>query len=283
MRTIPTALRAELESSSPRIARLIKLTEAKSGEVHAYTDHDIQLVVDGVTYKPAPGLNSVRYTSTADVEVSSQNMSAGWVDVPEEALRGGRLDNAAIEAAWVSWVEPEAGRLIVFTGKVGEVAWDESGFSVDIVSFMKELEKNVGWTYTSTCRHALFSQPRPGSLGGCMVDPAAYTFTGTVASVITPKWKFTVSGAAAGKEDNYFSAGQITFTSGYNNGLSAIVKKHDDDTFELFLPTAFVIPVGTTFSVQAGCDKTAATCKAKFNNILNHGGFPHINPNVQYR
>ena len=33
---------------------------------------------------------------------------------------------------------------------------------------------------------------------------------------------------------------------------------------------------GDTFSVFAGCDKTFATCKAKFDNALNFRGFPHL-------
>jgi uncharacterized phage protein (TIGR02218 family) len=34
--------------------------------------------------------------------------------------------------------------------------------------------------------------------------------------------------------------------------------------------------VGDIFSVEAGCDKTFATCKAKFSNALNFRGFPHL-------
>lgn len=282
MRTIPTAIRNELNSGSPRIARTVKLT-CKDGTIFGFTDHEMVLVVDGVEYVPAPGLNSVKYTATADTQVSNQNVSAGWVEVPEDDLRGGRVDNAEIEAAWVSWADPSAGKLVTFQGRVGEITYDETGFNVDIVSFMKALERHVGWTYTAECRHRLFSLPAAGTLGGCMVDPTGFTFTGTVTEVITPKWKIGFSGAAVGKGEGYFSAGQITFTSGLNTGLSTIIKTHTPETFELFLPTAFVIPVGTTFTVQAGCDKKVETCKNKFSNILNYGGYPHINPNVNYR
>ena len=282
MRTIPPEIRAELESSSPRIARTLKLT-CKDGTTYGFTDHELPLLVDGLEYVPAPGLNSVKYTATADTQVSNQNVSAGWVEVPEEDLRAGKVDNAEIVAGWVSWVTPEAGTLVMFQGRIGEITYDESGFAVDVVSFMKALERNVGWTYTSECRHRLYSLPSPGSLGGCMADPTGFTFTGTVTEVVTPKWKLAVGGAAAGKEEGFFSAGQITFTSGLNNGLSTIIKTHSGNTFELFLPTAFVIPVGTTFTVQAGCDKKVETCKSKFSNIMNFGGYPHLNPNVNYR
>jgi uncharacterized phage protein (TIGR02218 family) len=31
-----------------------------------------------------------------------------------------------------------------------------------------------------------------------------------------------------------------------------------------------------TFTVTAGCDKTHHTCRAKFANIINFRGFPHM-------
>jgi uncharacterized phage protein (TIGR02218 family) len=213
-------------------------------------------------------------------------VTAGWVDMPEENLRAGEVDDAQIEAAWYCWANPSAGRLVTFTGKLGEISWNEAGFEASIVSFMKQLERNIGWTYTSSCRHQLYDQPAPGRIGACMVDPAPFTFTGTVSAINIPKWQFEFTGTALGKGETYFSSGQITFTSGLNNGLSTIIKSHEvgsTEVFKLFLPTAFVIPVGTTFIVKAGCDKTFETCKAKFNNVLNHGGFPHINPNVNLR
>ena len=282
MRTIPIVIQAELDSGSPRIARLVKLI-CKDTTTFGFTDHEVQLTVGGQLYKPAPALFSVKYVATSSTEVSSQNMSAGWVDLPENDLRGGKIDNAKIIASWCSWANPGGGEFVVFSGNIGEITYDESGFNVDIVSFMKALERNIGHSYTSTCRHKLFSQPGPGTLGGCMLSPSAFTFAGAITEVNIPKWKFGFSGAALGKGDGYFSAGQITFTSGFNTGLSSIVKMHATERFELFLPAAFILPVGTTFTVQAGCDKTMTTCKAKFNNVLNHGGFPNINPNVQYR
>lgn len=287
MRTISTALQAELVSGTPRIARLLKITLV-NGTIHAFTDSDVGFTVDGQFYESAPGLTSIKYTSTADTQVSSQTVGAGWtVDAPQSDLAAGVFDNAQIEASWACWAIPSAGRLVTFQGQLGELTYDESGFSADVVSFMKQLERNIGWTYTSSCRHELYSQPGAGKIGACMVDPAPFTFTGTVAAITTNKWVFTVTGTLTGKGAGYFSGATITFNSGLNTGLTYKVKTHSVDvggeTFALFLPTAFVIPTGTTFTVRAGCDKTLATCTAKFANTLNFGGFPHIQSNVQYQ
>ena len=38
----------------------------------------------------------------------------------------------------------------------------------------------------------------------------------------------------------------------------------------------FAIAAGDAITVTAGCDKSYATCRAKFANGLNFRGFPHI-------
>ena len=279
MRNIPTALQTELSSGTPRIARLVKIT-LKSNVVYGFTDHDKTLVVGGVTYVPAPGLSAFKLNSTSDTQVSNQQLGSSWVTVPDEDLLGGKFDDARVEAFWCSWANVGAGTVKTFDGRIGELTWTENGFIADIVSFMRRLEKNIGHTYTPTCRHRLFGQS--GS-GACFVSASAFTFSGTIASVTLPKWKFVIAGAAAGKSAGFYSNGSITFTSGLNNGLSATVKNQTGDTIELFLPTAFVVAPGASFTIQAGCDKTLETCKTKFNNVVNFGGYPHINTDVTFR
>ena len=278
MRTISENLRNEIMGG--RIANCMKIT-LNSGEVFGYTDHDLNLVVEGVTYKPAPGLQKVRFDMTANAEVSNQEVAMAWVDAPESDLRGGKFDSATIEVGWTSWAHPEYGKLVTFTGQLGEISWTEEGFKADIVSFMKNLAKNIGIVFTANCRHTMYSTPKPGLIGSCGINPSAYTSSGTTGSVIIPKWKFNVGDL--GKPDGYFSNGSITFTSGLNNGLSTVVKSYSNGVIELYLPTAFVIAPGTTFTIRAGCDKTLETCKNKFGNAINFGGFPHIQPEVNYQ
>ena len=275
MRTVSTDLKNEIMNGT--ISNLIRI-ELKDGTEYGYTDFDTALTVDGVTYVVAPGLQKVNMTLTANAEVSNQELSSAWVDAPEADLKGGLFDSATIEVAWCSWKHPEFGRLIVFTGQLGEITWTEEGFSADIVSYMKNLELNVGNTFTANCRHSLFSVPEVGMVGGCGINKASYTFTGTVSAVGTPKWTFNSTLIQA---DGYFTNGSIKFTSGNNAGLSAMIKTHSAGLLTLALPTAFTFAVGDTFEIVGGCDKTLETCKNKFNNVLNFGGFPHITPDSQ--
>jgi uncharacterized phage protein (TIGR02218 family) len=280
MRTISTNLKAEIDAGT--IARFIKIS-CTNGTVHAFTDHDQALTIDGVLYSPAPALAAVEYVATSDVQVSSQQTGAAIVDVPEADLLGGVFDDAEVEASWGSWVHPEYGHVVTFFGRIASIDWDETAFKAEIMSFMKQLELNVGQTYTASCRHELFGSVTAGKVGACTLSSASYTFVGTVATVVTPKWKLTYSGAAAAQPDGYFSNGSITFTSGILNGLTYPIKKDASDTFDFVLPTMKTFAVGDTFTVKAGCDKTLDTCKTKFSNVLNFGGFPHINTDVNFR
>lgn len=277
MRTISTMLKDEIKAG--RIARLLKIT-CTNGTIHAFSDTDMPITVDGVTYNPAPGLQSLRLTNTANAEVSNQEVGAAMFDVPEEDLLAGVFDSAEVVASWASWKEPGAGKVDVFIGTVGEISWDERGFLADVVSSMKALERTIGWQYTATCRHKLFSTASAGHIGYCGVSASSFTHTGAVSSVETNKWKFTTG---LSNPDAYFSAGVLTWTTGNNAGLSCTVKKHASGQLELFIPTAFTIQVGDTFSIQAGCDKTLETCKTKFDNVNNYGGFPHIQQDVAFR
>ena len=149
---------------------------------------------------------------------------------------------------------------------------------------MRQLTRNINFVFTASCRHALFSQFDNTSIGACTLNSASYTWSGNVNAVTTQRVKFTTNGLA--QASGVCTNGILTWTSGNNAGLSYEVKTHTvtgSTTLELFLPTMAAIAPGDSFSITAGCDKTLATCKAKFNNVINFGGFPHIQTEVTTR
>ena len=66
-----------------------------------------------------------------------------------------------------------------------------------------------------------------------------------------------------------------TAFSTYTGSLGEAAR-FDGTRFTLQLPMPYDIEIADAYSVIAGCDKTFATCKAKFNNVVNFRGFPHI-------
>jgi uncharacterized phage protein (TIGR02218 family) len=78
----------------------------------------------------------------------------------------------------------------------------------------------------------------------------------------------------------WFTGGKLVWLTGANAGLTAEVKAHrlagGEAELDLWQRAARPIVVGDTFRVTAGCDKRFSTCGAKFANVANFRGFPHM-------
>jgi hypothetical protein len=79
-----------------------------------------------------------------------------------------------------------------------------------------------------------------------------------------------------GAEASYFDGGLMTINDGANAGFSREVKVYVPGQITLQLPFPYPVEVGAAYTLVAGCDKSFATCKAKFNNALNFRGEPYI-------
>jgi len=281
MRNISTQLKKDFTEGYR--ATIIRLT-TKDTTVYGWTDYDTELVVNGITYVPAAGLTRTNLTSTADESVSNQELTSGWVDAPENDLLAGKFDDAVVEVAFVSPRDLSLGEFIINKGNIGQVTWTADGFRADIQSHMRKLARNISFVFTANCRHQLFSSPSPMKIGYCGVSKPSYTVVGTIGSIIIDQLRFTSNGIS--QPDGWARGGTITFSSGNNAGMTFEVRRFEvgaDTTIELFVPSSRSMQVGDQFELTTGCDKTLDTCKNKFNNVVNFGGFPHIQTEVQYR
>lgn len=281
MRTIDAGLKTAFQNGTRAVIVKITLT---NGTIYGYTDHDLPLTVETVLYKPAPGLKRTNLTATTDDQVSNQEFASAWVDAPEADLLAGKFDNADIEVAFCSWMDVSLGRFIVTKGKLGVIQWTGDGFRADVQGHMRDLTRNINFVFTASCRHQLFSAFDDQHIGACTLNKTSFSYTGVVSTITSQRRLVVVTGLS--QATNFCSNGILTWTSGLNNGLKGEVKAHTvgaNTTIELFLPTMYDITVGDNFSITAGCDKTLATCKAKFNNVINFGGFPHIQTEVTTR
>lgn len=80
----------------------------------------------------------------------------------------------------------------------------------------------------------------------------------------------------AGAESGWFDYGLFTATSGLNIDRSMEVKSYVPGQWTLQLPMPYVMAIGDTYTMTAGDNKTYSTCRNKFNNALNFGGFPFV-------
>jgi len=96
-----------------------------------------------------------------------------------------------------------------------------------------------------------------------------HTKLGTITAVNSNE-NFT--DAARTEADNTFDRGYLTFTGGLNVGVSMEIKTFTSDTFQSALPFPYTVQVGDSYEVYAGCDKTDATCRDDYDNIINFRG-----------
>lgn len=189
----------------------------------------------------------------------------------ENDLAAGRYDAAIVELWLVDWSEPNL-RILLSKGTIGEVKREGATFTAEVRSLSQRLAEDSGRLFATTCSADLGD-------ARCTIDlnDPAFSGSGTVVSLSAIS-AFTASGIDT-FDDDWFTAGKLTFTSGANHGLSVEVKSHRKDgavAFDLWQAMLEPIAVGDTFTVTAGCDKRFQTCHDKFNNAVNFRGFPHI-------
>jgi uncharacterized phage protein (TIGR02218 family) len=74
-----------------------------------------------------------------------------------------------------------------------------------------------------------------------------------------------------------FAQGTILFTSGVNEGVYRTIKGQSTAVafgLDLVYPLETPPSAGDTFQIWPGCDKTSATCTARFDNLKAFRGYP---------
>ena len=273
MRIIPPALQAKLSAGVTTLARCHVLRR-RDGVVMGFTDHDRDLVVDGVLCRAGPGLTTSEATMRLGLQVDGAELSGALADdsLSEDDLAAGRWDAASVDVWLVDWSEPEL-HVLLAGGTIGEVRREGLAFAAELRSLADRLNQESGRLYTATCAADLGD----ARCGVDLNDPA-HKGSGSVVALAGTS-SFTAAGLD-GFDDGWFTAGRLVFTSGANASLAVEVKAHTQGTgssrLSLFLPMPEPIAVGDAFAVTAGCDKALSTCRDRFANAVNFGGFPHI-------
>jgi uncharacterized phage protein (TIGR02218 family) len=266
MKSTSPALAAHLAGEVTTLATCWRLERA-DGWVRGFTDHDRELVVDGLTYVASTGFLPSAIKTASDLSVDNLDVD-GFLD--DAALRAedfiaGLFDGARIEVFIVNWTDLGQGRLLLRKGFLGEIKRADQRFSAEIRGLSNRLQQTAGKLYSRLCRVDLGSSE-------CGVALGPRTDTYAVTQVIAADTVRIVTARATG----FFTFGKATFTTGANAGAVNEVLLHDGLTIRLFVPMPRPIVVGDQIVLVAGCDKTPETCNAKFANILNFRGEPHI-------
>lgn len=244
------------------------------GVQFGFTDHDLPLVFEGVTFKADTGLSAVALAQSTGLSVDNTEAIGALSDaaVTEEDIDSGRFDGAEVRAWLVNWRNPEMRRL-QFRGHIGELRRSGVAFQAELRGLTEMLNRPLGRVYQKPCTAVL------GDLA-CGFDLSTPGYTIEVAADTVTDGREFVWPDLPGFELNWFARGRLDVLDGAGMGLWGSVK-FDRQTkrgrmIELWEPIRAEIAKGDRVRLVAGCDRRFETCRFKFNNLLNFQGFPDV-------
>ncbi len=283
MKSISPVLLAFLNASRVRdfpviMADCFTLTIATGGTFY-FTDYDVDItfnghtfiaeamLIKGLKFKVATGLEVDRQQITIIPSVGSTFNGAPWLG----AIGNGVLEGAQIQRDRV-FIDPSLpgglDGLTLFKGRVSTV--DKVGRTsaeVTVASPLVVLDyympRNI---FSPTCLHVLYD-------AGCGLSATSFQ---TVTTVGAGSTQILINNASASQNQ---VQGTMLFTSGLNSGIRATIKSAVNGvSWTLMYPLPNAPTTGDGIVAYFGCDHTAATCQAKFTNLLNFRGYPNVPP-----
>ncbi|MFT3809259.1 MAG: DUF2163 domain-containing protein [Micropepsaceae bacterium] len=269
MRDVGGALQAHLDGGVTTLARCWRLA-LNDGRVRGFTEHDRDLAFGGVTYRAGSGFAASAAESRMGLSVGDQSVAGVLSDEGIEAgeLEAGLYDGARVEIWMVNWAAVSQ-RVMLGAGEIGEVRRGAHGFEAEIRSVSARLNVPLGRTYQPVC-DAVLGDAR------CGVDVNAPALRGEGVVVSSVDGRVLAVSGLEGFAAGWFEHGALAWTSGANEGLKAELRGSEPAGIVLWRAAARAVEAGDAFVVTAGCDKRIGTCAAKFGNVVNFRGCPHM-------
>jgi uncharacterized phage protein (TIGR02218 family) len=270
MRTLPAALGARLATGCTTLATCW-IVRRRDGVVLGFTDHDRDLVVDGVPCRAASGFDAAAAAEKLGFAVGTGEVAGALVDEAIAAgdIRAGRYDGARVEVHLVDWSQPDL-TVLLQVMSLGDITREGPAFRAELRAPAQALDAERGRLYTPRCSADLGD-------ARCGVNLAALTFEATVIAA-GPEAVLCAGLADVAADD--LTGGRLTVLTGAAAGFASEIAAAAAVTAGLRLSLWHAPPEplapGDGLRVSAGCDKRFATCRDRFANAANFRGFPHM-------
>jgi uncharacterized phage protein (TIGR02218 family) len=241
--------------------------ERRDGVCLGFTGHDRDLAIDGLVYRSAPGMLPSAVSVSDDFDASTLDVSGALTSgsIGEADLAAGRWDRARVSLFLVDWEDPKGERLALARGELGDVTVKANGFEAELRGAAALLEQAVAEQTSPECRAELGDRR-------CRVDMAGRVRTTRIVSVEEE----VVTVAEALGLPGAFAFGRLRWIGGSNSGLESAILASDGTELRLQEAPPFAIAAGDLVEISEGCDKSFATCGARFANAENFRGEPHL-------
>ncbi|MEH3035798.1 MAG: DUF2163 domain-containing protein [Sphingomonas adhaesiva] len=241
--------------------------ERRDGVTVALTDHDRDLDVDAVTYRAAPGMTPSAIVRAGGVEADTME-ATGALDAAALTARdlgAGRWDAARVVMFAWRRDDPSAAPIPLGEGRIGEVEMRDGTFTAELRGAAAALARPVTEATAPACRAQLGD-------ARCRVPMAPRRRFARVAAALGE----VVTLEAGEPVANAYGEGRLRWFGGANSGLESVVTASAGATLTLRHAPPFAVEAGVLVEVVEGCDKTIATCAARFGNAINFRGEPYV-------
>lgn len=266
-KTASVALKAHMAQEVTTLATCWKVTR-KDTTVFGFTTASNDLVFNGLTYSAASGHTASNIQTSGGLNVDNLEVSSilNSASITEADINAGLWDYAQVEIFLVNYMDLTMGNMILRKGRLGVLKTGRSMFTAELRGMTQALQQNIGHVIAPSCNAKLGD-------GRCKLSLGAFTISSAVTGV-TNKRQFTDSTIAAAT--GYYDYGLLTWLTGLNATYQMEVKTQVSTLVTLQQEMPNAIQIGDTYSMIAGDDKTLATCRDKFNNVVNFRGHPHV-------
>ena len=246
--------------------------ESRGGDVIRLVDYPVDLTISGSTYRSDHGYQFSGLETRADnsppvIDLEGILTSSG---LSRQEIREDKWRNAFCYVFATSWDAPVEDEEPIAKGLLGRIQLINERYKAEIIHIIDLLNQPIGAMEVPVCRWTLFDETLDGrqlpyQKSRCTLNLADHKVTGTVTSV-TDRFTFADSGRT--EADDWFSNGEVKFTSGANAGLAAIkIKVSEGGSFVLHDAAKHPIQVGDTYEMAPGCrGRFHEDCVAKWAN-----------------
>ncbi len=262
MKTSSDDFIAKEQATIRKPLELYEFELATDGTVWRYTSYDSDVVFDGDTYSTTP-IKRGKVTYDAQLRATKIQIS---VDRLSEAVIK-YLVKHPVETTWVTITKTFADFLtegvVIFKGEIGSVTFSGQSAKLDCTGYEIFLSQKIPrFRFQIMCNHFLFD-PK------CGLDKDDHKVDTTVASVETDERTLVVN-SIGGHADNFFTFGWLE-----KGADKRMIISHTGTSIVLQHRLADIIATDSV-TIYGGCDRTIQICAAKYDNVVQYGGFPYI-------
>ncbi|AOH82757.1 hypothetical protein AWL63_00945 [Sphingomonas panacis] len=240
--------------------------ERRDGIAIGLTSHDRDLVIDGLIHRAAPGMtpSAIKRSDGLDVDTMDVSGALTGTAISARDLGAGRWDGARVRLFAVDWAGGDA-RVDLGEGTIGSVETRDGAFTAELRGASAALDRPAAEETSAECRAELGDKR-------CRVAMAGRRRFARMVSVAGQ----AVTVDAVEPNANAYGGGLLRWFGGANSGLESAVAASDGAVVMLRAEPVFTPTPGDLIELVEGCDKSVATCAARFGNALNFRGEPYL-------